>query len=149
MADFGVAATEALAAYNILIASPPEQLARELDELNALSPQDPQLPEQEALRAQPVVCAQLQKMEFTLLDAPPGAEFVLGDTPIPQQDLSHGFSVPLSKSVAVLAEPATAPQATIARRSATTAEVDAINRTQWDNSRRVVVGSSKPILAAL
>jgi len=149
MAAFGVSANDALAAYKLLIATPREQLAQELDELNELSPQDAQLPEQEALRAQPVICAQLKKMEFTLVDAPAGSEFVLGDTPIPQQDLSHGFSVPLSKSVAVLAKPSTAGQTSMARRTATAAEVDAINKAQWENSLHVVVGSSKAVLGAL
>lgn len=149
VANFGVSASEALEAYNIIITISPEQLAQELNELNELSPQDFRLPEQEALRAKPVICSQLQKMEFTLLDTPPGREFVLGDTPIPQQNLSHGFSVPTSRSVAVFAKPATTPQARMARRTATKAEVDAINKTQWENSLYVVVGSSKAALAAL
>jgi hypothetical protein len=149
MSKFGVAASEAQDAYKILFACPKEQLAQELNELNGLSPQDPQLPEQEALRAQSVICAQLQKMEIILLDTPPGADFVLGDTPLPQQDLSHGFSVPISRLVAVSAMPATVPQTTMARRVATRAEVDAINKAQWDNALQVVVGPSSAVLAAL
>lgn len=149
MVKFGVAASEARDAYQTLMACPQEQLAQELSELNALSPQDSQLPEQEALKARPLICAQLKKMEITLLDAPPNADFVLGDTPIPQYDLSHGFSVPISRSVAVWAMPASAPQTIMARRAATTAEVTAVNKAQWDNSLHVVVGPNKAVLAAL
>lgn len=149
MANYGVSPSDALQLYNIMIAKTPEQLAQELNELHRLSPQDPQLPEQDALRALPIICAQLQKMELTLLDAPPDKEFVLGDTPIPGQNLSDGFSVPISSSVAVLLQPATAPQATMARRTATKTDVDAINKTQWDNSLHVVVASSKAVLEGL
>ena len=149
MAKFGVAASEAQDAYNILLACPAEQLAQELNELNGLSPQDPQLPEQEALCAQPMICAQLKKMELTLFDAPTGADFVLGDTPIPQQDLSHGFFVPISRSVAVSVMPTTIPQTTMSRRTATTAEVDAINKAQWDMALHVVVGPNREVLKAL
>ena len=150
MATFGISPSDALVTYNIMIVKPPEQLAQELNELSGLSPQDPRLPEQEALYAKPLICAQLQKMEFTLLDVPPGREFVLGDTPIPQENLTvRDFSVPISKSVAVFARPAAAPQTMMARRTATEAEVDAINKIQWDNSLHIVVGPTKAVLAAL
>lgn len=149
MATFCISPSDALAIYSLMVAKLPEQLAQELDELNKLSPQDPRLPEQDALRATPIICAQLQEMEFTLLDAPLGKEFVLGDTPLPQDHLSHQFSVPISKLVAVFARPATTPQAIMTRQTATQAEVDAVNKTQWDNSLHIVVGSSKAVLATL
>jgi hypothetical protein len=37
----------------------------------------------------------------------------------------------------------------MARRIATDAEVDEINKIQWDNSLHIVVGPSKAVLAAL
>jgi hypothetical protein len=74
---------------------------------------------------------------------------VLGDTPIPQSDLCRGFSVPLSRSLAVLAVPASTPQAVLARCAASAAEVAAINRTQNENALEVVVGPSAALLAGL
>lgn len=149
LAVFGVSSVDARAAHTLLLSRPPEQLASELEELDALSPQDPRLPEHDALRAQSLICAQLKKMEITLLDAPTGCVFLLGDTPMPQHDLQLGFSVPLSQSVAVIAQPANTIQATMSRRYATAAEVDAVNRAQWENSLRVIVGPSDALLRAL
>ena len=147
--QLGVDSSDAVNMYHILIAVPKAQLAVELEELKGLSPQDPQLPIQEALLAKASIYTQLKSMDFTLLDAPQGAEFILGDTPIPQQDLLQGFSVPISKSVAVLAQPAPSPQNIMSRRVATQQEVDAINKIQWDNAFEIVVGSNKAILQTL
>jgi hypothetical protein len=147
--QLGVDSSEAANMYHILIAVPEEQLAVELEELKGLSSQDPQLPIQEALLAKANIYTQLKSMDFTLLDAPQGAEFVLGDTPMPQQDLLQGFSVPISKSVAVLAQPATSPQNIMSRRVATQQEVDEINKIQWNNAFEIVVGSNQAILQTL
>lgn len=97
----------------------------------------------------PLVEQRLQQMELWLLDAPATEAFVLGDTPIPQSELHHGFSVPLSRSLTVLARPTQATQMLLSRRNATTSEVRDINRTQSDNSLFVVVGPSAALLAAL
>ncbi len=80
---------------------------------------------------------------------PPSAAYVLGDTPIPQSDLRRGFSAPLSRSLAVIAAPASTPQAVLAWRAASAAEVSAINRTQSENTLEVVVGPSAALLAGL
>jgi hypothetical protein len=48
-----------------------------------LSPQSPQPPEQDALRAMPVVESALRQMELWLLDAPATKECVSGDTAYP------------------------------------------------------------------
>ena len=149
MAGFGVGAADAHDCYVILLGRTKQQLATELAELIALSPQSAQLPAQHALRAFPIVEEAIQKMELWLLDAPASAAYVLGDTPIPQSDLHRGFSVPLSRSLAVLAVPASTPQAALARRAVSVAEVAAINRTQNENALEVVVGPSAALLAGL
>lgn len=149
MAKFGIVKSEAQHIHHILINHSERQLAQELNELNGLSQQDPKLPQQLVLLAQSEICTQLQKMEMILLDALPGANFVLGDTPIPQQDLSCGFSVPISKFVAVLMMPTSLTKITLARRPATTAEVSAINKAQWDNALQIVVGPSAAVLETL
>jgi hypothetical protein len=149
MGTFYFEASEALEIYNKLSACSPAQLATELTELRGLSPQDSQLPEQEALLAKSIICVQLQKMEISLLDAPSGADFVLGDTPLPQENLSQGFSIPISKSVAVTATSTSGLQTTLARRTATEAEVRSINKWQFENALRVVIGPSRIVLEAL
>lgn len=149
MAKFGMADSEAKDYYQILMTTSNEQIAQEFSKLNALSPQDSQLPEQLALEAQPFICDELKKMEITLLDATSNADFVLGDTPLPQDNLSHGFSIPISRSVAVWAKPAIAQQTIMARRTATTEEITEVNKAQWDNSLYVVVGPNKAVLEAL
>lgn len=149
MASFAVSEADAHDCYTALRSRSEEQLVAELAELAGLSPQSSQLPEQDALRAKPLVEQRLQQMELWLLDAPATEVFVLGDTPIPQSDLHQGFSVPLSRSLAVLARPAQTPQALLSRRIATAAEVRDINRTQNDSALHVVVGPSAALLAAL
>lgn len=69
-----------------------------------------------------------------LLDASPTAAHVLGDTPIPQSDLRRGFSVPLSRSLAVLAVPTSTPQVVLDGCAVSAAEGALINRTQNENA---------------
>ena len=148
-AKFAIPASVAHALHGYLCAQDPAQLRQELDELNRLSAQDAQLPEQEAVRAQAQIAQAIATMLITLLDVPNGSAFVLGDTPMPQENLGHGFSVALSKSVAIDARPSTAVQSTIGRRVATIAEISAANQAQWDNSLHIVIGSDPQALRIL
>ena len=149
MASFAVSEADAHDNYVLLRSRTKEQLATELAELIGLSPQSTQLPEQDALRAIPIVEQVIQTMELWLLDAPATEAYVLGDTPLPQHDLQLGFSVPLSRSLAVQAVPGQAAQAILPRRVATAAEVMAINRTQSESALNVVIGPSAALLASL
>ncbi|GGZ71940.1 hypothetical protein GCM10008101_27720 [Lysobacter xinjiangensis] len=149
MASFAVSEADAHDCYIVLRSRPREQLIAELTELTDLSPQAYQLPPQDALRAKPLVEAQLKSMELWLLDAPGTEAFVLGDTPIPQSDLHQGFSVPLSRSLAVLARPTQSIQPLLSRRSATASEIAEINQTQADNALHVVIGPSAALLNAI
>lgn len=124
-------------------------MAEELAELTALSPQSPQLPEQEAVRGMPPVRDAIQTLELWLVDAQPPEAFVLGDTPLPQDDLKGGFSVPLSRSLAVLAIPTVTVQSGLNRRAASRSEVKAINRWQSDNALEMIVGPSAELLESL
>lgn len=149
MNEFAVCEADARDFYIQLRSRTKGLLAAELAELNELSPQSPQLPEQDALRAMPLVVSHLRQMELWLLDSPASEAFVLGDTPIPQSQLQSGFSVPLSRSLAVRALPTQSTQTLLSRRNATPAEVRDINRTQSDNSVSIVIGPSRALLAAL
>ena len=149
LSGFAVSEADAHDCYVVSRSRSKEQLAAELAELTGLSPQSSQLSEQDTLRAMPLVTQRFKQMELWLLDAPATEAFVLGDTPIPQSELQQGFTVPLSRSLAVLARPAQAVQTLLFRRNATVAEVRGINRTQSDNALHVVVGPSVALLAAL
>lgn len=146
LAPYGVVASEAESIHGQLTSVSLEQLAEAVRALLDLPPWDPQLPEQEALKAQPMVQTQLEALSMVVLDAPAGNSFVIGDTPIPQDRLGAGFSVPLSNSVAVQLLPASAPQVT--RRNASNSEVDAVNQEQWDRSLHTIVGSNQAQLQA-
>jgi hypothetical protein len=149
-ARFGVSDVDAQDLYAQLCARTKEQLTWELTELQALSPQSAQLPAQDAIRAAPLIRDAIEKLQLWLLDAPSTEAFVLGDTPLPQSELSSGFTVPLSTSLAVLAMPTSAVQSLLdLRRNATAVEIAAINRTQSDNAFEVVIGPSAAILASL
>lgn len=149
IATFGVNESDAHDCYVTLLMRTKEQLTYELAELMALSPQSSELPAQDAIRAMPQITDAIKKLKLCLLDAPPAEAFVLGDTPLPQSDLGLGFSVPLSKSLAVCAIPSSTAQITLDRRFASTAEVRKINCTQNDNAREVVVGPSAALLESL
>ena len=88
----------------------------------------------------------MSKHTVTILDAPMGEYFILGDTPFPP-DLGKGFMIPLSASLALLWSPGSSemfPDWT--RRFATVQEVEHSNQQQVDNALEVVIGPSKAIL---
>jgi hypothetical protein len=148
-AQYGISPSDARDYYATLKAHTKEQLAAELADMLQLSPQSPQLPVQDAIMAAPHIEAAIAGMQLCLIDAILPLAFVLGDTPIPQSDLGLGFSVPLSKSLAVIATPAGPTKSPMTRRMATQREVDAINRTQFDNALDTVVGPSAALLRSL
>ncbi|MGX5799653.1 DUF4238 domain-containing protein [Bradyrhizobium sp. Arg314] len=148
-AQHGISPSDAQDCYLTLKTRTKEQLAVELANMLQLSPQSPQLPVQDAIRAAPHIEAAIAGMQLCLIDALSPLAFVLGDTPIPQSDLGLGFSVALSKSLAVIATPAGITKSPMTRRMATQQEVDAINRTQFDNALDTVVGPSAALLRSL
>lgn len=149
VAGFGINEADAHDFYVLLTSRTQEQLASELADLHSLSPQSSQLPVQEAILAAPLIKEIIEALELSLVDAPSGKAFVLGDTPLPQSDLSNGFTVPLSKSLAVIAIPSTATQNAVTRRDATPAEVEDINTTQANNALQVIIGPSADLLSKL
>ncbi|EHO4421618.1 DUF4238 domain-containing protein [Salmonella enterica] len=149
VAEFGINEADAHDFHVLLTSRTQEQLASELVDLHSLSPQSSQLPVQIAILAAPQIMETIKALELSLLDAPSGEAFVLGDTPLPQSDLSNGFTVPLSKSLAVIAIPSTVTQKTVVRRDATPAEVKDINNTQASNALQVIIGPSADLLSKL
>jgi uncharacterized protein DUF4238 len=137
---------DAVLYYDLLKNKSEAELNAEYAEVLEASPQDPRLPMQDALRAYDPIGSVISNMKLTLLDVPLGSFFVLGDTPMPQFDLQKGFRIPLSKSVALDASTANPCRTGIARRQATAEEVKAVNRLQWENAAKVVVGPDRAVL---
>ncbi|GJE28782.1 hypothetical protein [Methylobacterium organophilum] len=113
----------------------------EAEEIVDLRPYDPSLPTNLAsLCATMDVGKAVKGLDVTLLDAPFGHGYVLGDCPVPVVDIGRGFDVPLSKGLALRAmPPATAGRQAWARRTATAREVTDINDGQRARARSVVI----------
>lgn len=149
-AKLGIGASDAAAIYGLLRHADPESLEQQALEAMTKSPQDPELPISDALKAMVPVSAALMHLSYEVIAAPSGVHFVLGDTPLPQSDLGQGFVVPLSKDVAVVASPVSASAVpTIGRRAASVQEVADSNRMQWRMAAKLVVGPDQASLTAL
>jgi hypothetical protein len=88
-------------------------------------------------------------MDLTMLDAVAPDHFILGDTPLPNADLAQGFTVPLSKSLAVRARKRTGAWRRPDRGVATGMEVQEIHQAQFDQSLDVVIGPDPGVLDGL
>ena len=135
--------------YDGLINKGFSALLQEADEIEELSPQDPKLHEQLSLEAVELVANAIVVQNLFLLDAPPGTSFVLSDRPLPLHDLSRGFSVALSKTLAFLALPADGEKIVLGRRTATPEMVNRANREQAQRARSIIIGSDRHVLEAL
>lgn len=128
----------------------PDAWAAEAAKIKAMSPQDPQLPMTEALLAMGGVNKALMKLSYELLDAPATSHFVLGDTPLAQSGLEAGFTVPLSKTLAVRAHvPTPGVNPVLTRRTASASEVIASNQSQWAMAAKIVVGPDAAVFTPL
>lgn len=128
-----------------------EQLEKELAEIQSWSPQNTELAETDTLSALISLSAKFHSFNMRVIEISEGdGAFVLGDTPIPQDDLGNGFTVPLSKRVAVAASLAPEGQrARIERARATKDEINFVNQAQWNRHACLVVGESREVLFAL
>ncbi|WP_411902289.1 DUF4238 domain-containing protein [Methylorubrum thiocyanatum] len=144
---FGVELTEE--DYDKFRSRTTKQLLEEASWIEGLSPQAPELPEQIALLGAGLVGNIMESMQLTLLQAPDPLHFVLGDTPLPDAGLIHGFIVPISASVALQAEtPEAAPKQSVRRRIASVQEVEMVNIQQYDMCRDVIIGPDPAVLDA-
>jgi hypothetical protein len=135
--------------YPILSQLPQETIEGTILQLLELHSYDPSLPQTDTLLATDEVAAAIESMDCRLLKAPHGANFVLGDRPFPARDLSKGFTIPLSKTLALDARPRTG--ATILRTSAiaTLLEVSASNDSQASMAHELVIGPDSTALKLL
>lgn len=130
-----------------LAATDLDALLNQAGALEAMQPQDPQLPEQLAVLGTLPLARMIWKQGLFLLDAPSGMSFVLSDRPVPLKDLARGFSTPLSRSVAFVADPSYPGERT--RMPAPADIVHRINAEQARRAKDVVIGPDRATLEAI
>jgi hypothetical protein len=135
--------------YPILSKLPQETIEGTIMHLLDLQPYDPSLPQTDALLATDQVADAIKLMDCRLLKAPAGSNFVLGDRPLPVRDISHGFTIPLSKGLALEARPHASAAVVRTSAVATLAEVSASNDKQVAMANELVIGPDRNTLAAL
>jgi hypothetical protein len=131
--------------YDHLRNIPQVALVRQINSFTSRTSENPVLPQQATLEAAPKIAKVISQMDLSLLDASDGS-FVLGDTPLPDHDLAKGFTLPLSSCLVLMASPKAAKYPAFSRRRATQTEIQAINRTQFDNMLEIIVGADKALL---
>lgn len=122
-----------------------ESMLEEMDDIVTRPPNDAILPSQLAIDPETIerVFFSLAQHEVTILDAPMGTSFVLGDTPFPPS-LRLGFILPISSTIALKWDPAQGemfPPWT--RRLASSTEVAESNQVQADNTLRDLIAQSE------
>jgi hypothetical protein len=135
--------------YPILSQLPQQAIEGTILYILDLQPYDPQLPQTDALLATDDVAEAIEQMDCRLLEAPAGAFFVLGDRPLPATNMSHGFTIPLSKSLALEARPRAGQTVLRSSGVATATEVADSNTWQATHADKVVIGPDRGALGQL
>ena len=149
LSKFGIGAEDAEAIFAHVQGLDEALMLDELDDVITRAPNDAILPSQLAIDPETIerVFLGLARHNVTVLDAPIGSSFVLGDTPFPPS-LGLGFTLPISGTIALRWEPAQGemlPDWT--RRMATSIEVAESNQVQADNALRDLIGRTEADLA--
>ena len=113
-----------------------------------LQPYDPRLPFSDVILGAWQLAEKLQTMDVIVHEVPTGSTFILGDTPIDQQQLLAGFTVPLSKALAVEFRPTTSTPK-MHYQTATATFVDSVQEDQYRMAVFNLVGPDKPLLESL
>jgi hypothetical protein len=137
---YGIAAAEASNIYKTLKQHDSKSLINEFEILDGLGLQDSAIPLSDFLDAVTPIANALSHMNIRLLDAPANHFFILGDTPVPQNNAFQGFVVPLNKSLAVEFGAASNSPSIHPRLALSANDVKAINGTQWSMAKKIVVG---------
>lgn len=147
LSRFGVSIADATATYEQAKLSSEADLLMQAEEVQHLAPTDPALPQQIAVTSETIerVLFAWRNHIVTIIDAPPGETFLLGDTPFSAQSLDE-FIVPISSATALLWQPGNTPFEPWTRRAATPEEVERSRRAQIDNAREVTVGPTRDSL---
>ena len=139
---------DAIDIYNYLKGVSKAQLLEEANEVQLMTPCDPNLPQQISIDEETIdiIIKLLSHHDVTVFDAPSGSSFIMGDTPF-SPDLGRGFIIPMSSHIALSWQPdATNEFPGWTRRAATTEELDDSNQLQFDNALKIVIGPSEDTL---
>jgi len=154
-ADFRAAALQRFGAdpgdgaYDALVAAPAEDREGAILSLIDMPPYDPRLPQTDALRAAGLIEGALTRMDRRLLRAPPGETFVFGDRPFPARDLTLGFTIPLSRSIALEFSVCKRVTPALTETQATPMEVQTVNDAQAGRAKTLIVGADATLLRGL
>ncbi|MBJ7484188.1 DUF4238 domain-containing protein [Brevundimonas sp.] len=135
--------------HPILSSLPQRTIDGSILKLLELQPYDPSMPQTDALLATDDVAAVMRSMDCRLLTAPAGAYYVLGDRPLPAKDVAHGFTIPLSKTLALEASPGSSSTGARSSAEATADEIEASNLAQVQRAERTVIGPDREALRSL
>lgn len=144
----GVTPVEAELFYKKLKSQTEQQLLEQLEEIQNLSSNNPLLPMQLAIHRDTIsaVVSILSNHVITILDSPPGCNFVLSDKPFSEK-MYEGFYIPISNKLALAWEHSSAGNNNQwVRREATLEEAYYINIEQAHLSKSVLIGPSKETL---
>ncbi len=132
-----------------LVSSIPRDSIQETKEyVENLQPYDPRLPFSDVILAAWPLAEKLETMEVIVHEAPEDSFFVLGDTPIDQEQLLEGFIVPLSKNFAVEFKPTeTAPKLSYIK--STRQFVESVHEDQYRMAVFNLVGPDKQMLEGI
>lgn len=149
LSKFGIGPEAAKAIFNHVVSCDENSILDEMDDVITRPPNDPILPSQLAIDPETIerVFFSMAWHQVTILDAPSGKSFVLGDTPFPPS-LGTGFTLPISSKIALRWDPAQdemLPNWT--RRSASPLEVDLSNQVQAENTLQDLIAHSEADLA--
>lgn len=123
-----------------------EDLIHQANHIENIPPYHPDLPSTEALLAQHIVAKSIYNLDLDIIDVPDGCEFLLGSNPLSNESLSHGFTVPLSRHMALKARPPRIPMdRRRERRTASIFEVGEVNVEQIGRSNEAIA-SNREIL---
>ncbi|MCM2458837.1 hypothetical protein HGO37_25980 [Rhizobium sp. CG4] len=139
IAKFGAGIDEELFTY--LTTCSKEVILASADQIASMLPYDPALPQTEALEARFPLADHIYTMDLTLYDSCSN-EFILGSNPLPNKDLGLGFSVPLSKNVALLCSPPANQTSPVrARKTAALLDVEVVNLEQLSRAEEAIASS--------
>jgi hypothetical protein len=147
MAPFGQTVHDKF--YTDLFSQSEEQLVAWPARFAGRSPQDPVFAEQDALLGIGIMTHIFKTMDLLVLEITGAPYLIIGDTPIPDSELIHGFVVPLAKTAAVQFSPTSGSPPKYGRRAITAAEASAINQEQYNNSVTHVIGPDRLYLDSL
>lgn len=135
--------------YKALQGRNPDDLAKTVDLLATMSPQNPVFPEQDSLEGIHGVMPILYEMDLEILFVHGSPFLILGDQPLPVESLASGFDMPMAKNVLVRATTPLGSSPRFVRGDAGSGDVTRSNQWQFENCQELVIGPDPNQLESL